>query len=144
VAADAAHITEIGESRDGLDGLDDDWFLLSRKIVDQVGQQGDLERHRRLQDGHEFVGLLQLIEHRRQPFRLFGVKLDDSIIADDKKYRSAEPGRARYIGIGHRGDGRNVTPGSSSKSRISGKKLQKRRPSLPSRSAAAMVLMTRT
>src|SRR5664280_2098595 len=86
VADDSADITEVRDFRDGLDGLDGYRFLLSREMLDQVGYQGDLERHRRIKDFHEFVSLLWLIEHRRHLF-----KRDDSIIADDREYGSTEP-----------------------------------------------------
>ena len=86
VADDSADITEVRDFRDGLDGLDGYRFLLSREMLDQVRYQGDLERHRRIKDFHEFVSLLWLIEHRRHLF-----KRDDSIIADDREYGSTEP-----------------------------------------------------
>ena len=68
VADDSTHITEVRDFRDGLDGLDGYRVLLSREMLDQVGHQGDLERHRRIKDVHEFASPLGLIEHRRHPF----------------------------------------------------------------------------
>ena len=66
-------------------------------MLDQVGHQGDLERHRHIKDVHEFASLLWLIEHRRGPF---DIERDDSIIADDREYGSTEPflkGRERSV-----------------------------------------------
>ena len=60
--------------------------LLSREMLDQVRHQGDLERHRRIKNVHEFASLLWLIEHRLHLF-----ERDDSIIADDREYGSTEP-----------------------------------------------------
>jgi hypothetical protein len=88
VADDSADITEVRDFRDGLDGLDGYRFLLSREMLDQVGYQGDFERHRRIKNFHQFVSLLWLVEHRRHPF---DIERDDSIIADDREYGSTEP-----------------------------------------------------
>src|SRR5450631_3642061 len=88
VADDSADITEVRDFRDGLDGLDGYRLLLSREMLDQVGYEGDLERHRRIKNFHEFVSLLWLVEHRRHPF---DIERDDSIIADDREYGSTEP-----------------------------------------------------
>ena len=96
VADDSTHITEVRDFRDGLDGLDGYRVLLSREMLDQVGHQGDLERHRRIKDVHEFASLLWLIEHRRHPF---DIERDDSIIADDREYGSIEPRLLEGVGL---------------------------------------------
>ena len=88
VADDSADITEVRDFRDGLDGLDGYRFLLSREMLDQVRYQGNIKRHRRIKNFHEFVSLLWLVEHRRHPF---DIERDDSIIADDREYGPTEP-----------------------------------------------------
>jgi hypothetical protein len=79
VADDSTHITEVRDFRDG-----------------SGRHQGDLERHRRIKDVHEFASLLWLIEHRRHPFY---IERDDSIVADDREYGSVEPRLLEGVGL---------------------------------------------